>query len=162
MARVLTDPCAGNLTRAARDVLLTLHTYRGPGGVAWPSHATLAQRAKCSTRTVLRALAQGRNLGLVSWSFRRVRQGWRWLQSSNLYRFLASVDRAAVREPLSSFSSLPSGATVSVGRKHAAELRQMIQKAAETPDLLKARRAVFEAAQLGAAAGRTGRWCGSR
>ena len=105
--RIWQEYRAGNLTRAARDVLLTLHTYRGPGGVAWPSHATLAQRAKCSTRTVLRALAQGRNLGLVSWSFRRVRQGWRWLQSSNLYRFLASVDRAAVREPLSFFLLYP-------------------------------------------------------
>jgi hypothetical protein len=38
---------AGNLTRAYRDVLLTLHTFRGTGGHCLPSHATLADRAKC-------------------------------------------------------------------------------------------------------------------
>ena len=33
---------AGNLTRAGRDVLLTLRTFRGHGGEIHPSHATLA------------------------------------------------------------------------------------------------------------------------
>ena len=53
---------AGNLTRAARDVLLTLHGYRSTGGIAWPSHATLAGRCECSVRTVQRALLAGKTL----------------------------------------------------------------------------------------------------
>jgi Helix-turn-helix domain len=65
--RVWQEYRAGNLTRAARDVLLTLHAYRGHGGAAWPSHATLADRARCCAKTVGRALAQAQGLGLVSW-----------------------------------------------------------------------------------------------
>ena len=87
-ARVWLEYRAGNLTRA-RDVLLTLHTFRGTGG--GPSHATLADRSRCCTRTVARALAQAQVLGLVSWAERRVRAGWRWLQSSNLYRFAVPI-----------------------------------------------------------------------
>ena len=56
----------GNLTRAFRDVLLTLQTFDGRGGL-YPSHATLAARAACAVRTVQEALRQGRALGLVSW-----------------------------------------------------------------------------------------------
>ena len=63
--RVWREFRAGNFTRAMRDVLLTLATYRGPGGIAWPSHATLAERAKCSVRTVQRALAMAAELGLT-------------------------------------------------------------------------------------------------
>jgi hypothetical protein len=37
----------GLLTRHWRDVLIELHSYRGPGGIAWPAHATLAERAEC-------------------------------------------------------------------------------------------------------------------
>jgi len=66
-ARVWTEFRAGNLTRACRDVLLTLQTFRGHGGEIHPSHATLAERARCSPRTVLRALRTARALGLVSY-----------------------------------------------------------------------------------------------
>jgi hypothetical protein len=79
---------AGNLTRSFRDALLTLATFRGTGGLCIPSHATLADRAKVGERTVLRALHQARELGLVAWSERRVRRGWRWLRSSNAYRLI--------------------------------------------------------------------------
>ena len=85
-ARIWAEYRAGYLTRAARDVLLTLHTFRGTGGRCWPSHATLADRARCCTRTVQRALQQAQGLGLVDWCERRVRAGWRWLRTSNLYR----------------------------------------------------------------------------
>jgi hypothetical protein len=37
---------------------------------------------------VQRALAAAQVLGLVDWAERRVRAGWRWLRSSNLYRFV--------------------------------------------------------------------------
>jgi hypothetical protein len=76
----------GHLTRHYRDVLLELHGYRGTGGIAWPAHATLAERAECCVRTVQRALEAARDLGLVSWSARRLRAGWRLLRSSNAYR----------------------------------------------------------------------------
>src|SRR5271165_1097990 len=88
-ARVWAEFRAGNLTRAARDVLLTLHTYRAAGGCAWPSHQTIADRAKCCVRTVQDALRAARGLGLIVWTERRARSGWRWLRTSNLYRFLA-------------------------------------------------------------------------
>jgi Helix-turn-helix domain len=87
--RIWQEYRAGNLTRAHRDVLLTLHTFRSTGGRCWPSHATLADRAKCCTRTVQRALQQARHLGLVDWYERHVRAAWRWLRTSNLYWFLA-------------------------------------------------------------------------
>lgn len=85
--RVWAEFDGGLLTRAARDVMLTLRTFRGAGGQCWPSHATLANRAACDVRTVQRALAQGRHLGLVDWIERRVRKGWRWLRTSNRYTF---------------------------------------------------------------------------
>ena len=85
--RVWREFRAGNLTRAYRDVLLTLRTFRGSGGVCTPSHATLADRAGCSASTVLRTLQQALRLGLVSWAERRMRAGWRWLRNSNAYTF---------------------------------------------------------------------------
>ena len=77
---------AGNLTRAYRDVLLTLATFRGAGGLICPAHATLAERGGCSVSTVRRALAQAFRLDLVSWTERRIRAGWRWLRTFNAYR----------------------------------------------------------------------------
>lgn len=79
---------AGNLTRAFRDVLLTLQTFDRSAGI-YPSHATLAARAACAVRTVQEALRQGRALGLVSWcsgAFRR---------TSNRYAF--TLPRAAAQ-----------------------------------------------------------------
>ena len=75
--------------RRYRDVLLTLQTYRPTGAPAagiWPAHATLAERAGCCIRTVQRALQLAERLGLVSWTERRVKAGWRWLRTSNTYR----------------------------------------------------------------------------
>jgi Helix-turn-helix domain len=140
----------GNLTRAMRDVLLTLHTFRGYGGVAWPSHDTLADRARCSPATVLRALKQARDLGLVVWAERRVRAGWRWLRRSNLYRFLAP--NGPVQAGLRPRSVVPSRTNrqsadggENEGRKQA--LEEMLRQAATAPDLLLRRRQVM-AAQL--------------
>ena len=56
------------IMRSARDVLLTLRTFRGAGGLIYPSHATLAARAKCGLTTVKEALAAARDVGLVSWT----------------------------------------------------------------------------------------------
>jgi hypothetical protein len=78
---------AGCLTPLHRDVLLRLGEYARCGGI-WPSHETLAERARCHVDTVRRALVAGRQLGLVTWAERRVRRGWRWLRSTNVYRLL--------------------------------------------------------------------------
>ena len=77
----------GNLTRAFRDVLLTLRTFDGSAGL-YPSHATLADKAGCAVRTVQEALRQGRALGLVSWHSGAPRR------TSN--RYVLTVPRAAV------------------------------------------------------------------
>jgi hypothetical protein len=70
--RVWQEFRVNNLTRGYRDVLLTLATFRGHGGLIHPSHETLAERARCSVSTVQRALMQARDLGLISWVERRV------------------------------------------------------------------------------------------
>jgi hypothetical protein len=85
ISRVWQEFHAGNLTRAHRDVLLTLRSYRGHGGLICPSHDTLADRANCHTSTVLRALHAARDLGLVRWTERRIRAAWRSLRTSNRY-----------------------------------------------------------------------------
>jgi helix-turn-helix protein len=88
-ARVWREFHADNLTLHFAHVLLTLHSYRDHSGRCWPSHETLAARARCCVRTVQRALQQARDLGLVDWTERRFKAGWRWLRTSNLYRLLS-------------------------------------------------------------------------
>jgi DNA-binding transcriptional MocR family regulator len=123
-ARVWQEFRAGNLTRSARDILLTLRTYRGPGGLICPSHATLADRAKCSVRSVQRALQQADHLGLVRWAERRVRAAWRWLRTSNRYWLTTTGQLARGGE--------------SSSKKEA--LRALLAEAARMPDLLAMRR----------------------
>jgi hypothetical protein len=68
-----------------------------------------------------------------------VRAGWRWLRTSNLYRFAVPAEPVAiVREPLSSLS-VPSSANESLSGKSAA-LAAMLRAAAAVPDLLALRR----------------------
>ena len=102
-ARIRQEHRAGNLTSSAVLVLEELAAYAsGSRGEAWPSHATLASRAGTSISTVQRALRAARDLGLIEWTERRVRAGWRWLRTSNLYRFImpaAAVIRTKIRHP---------------------------------------------------------------
>jgi hypothetical protein len=76
---------AGTITRTSRDVLLALGRFHACRFGIFPSHALLAARARCSVRTVQRALQAARDLGLVSWCARRVRAAWRSLRTSNRY-----------------------------------------------------------------------------
>lgn len=62
------------LSRSARDVLLTLRTFRGAGGLIYPSHARLAERVGCCVSTVQVALAAARDAGLVGWTSGRRRR----------------------------------------------------------------------------------------
>ena len=133
---------AGNLTRAHRDVLLTLRTFRGTGGVCTPAHATLADRARCSVRTVQRALQRAHGLDLVAWAERRIRAGWRWLRTSNTYRLAvpAQAVRAIGRWPCATTGQHGRGGE-SQSKKEA--LGVMLREAAGLPHLLALRRAAF-------------------
>jgi Helix-turn-helix domain len=152
ITRVWREYRADNLTRAYRDVLLTLRTFRGHGGQCWPSHETLADRAECCTRTVGRALKQAQHLGLVDWRERRVRAGWRWLRSSNLYRFITpTVPVQAGMRPVSRASTLTD---IPAGEGRASKqvaLNEALRAAAVGPDLLLARRLMMTQRQIEAA-----------
>ena len=145
-ARVWRETRAGNLTRAYRDALLTLATYRGRGGACYPSHATIADRANVSVRTVQRALVMARRLGLVDWTERRVRAAWRWLRTSNSYRL--AVPDGPVQAGLR--PAWPRRATTGqIGRggeslSKKAALQEMMLAAGRLPDLLAERRQAFE------------------
>lgn len=155
-ARIWREFHADNLTRAYRDVLLTLATYRGHGGAIHPAHETLAARAKCCERTVRRALKQAQRLALVSWVERRVRAAWRWLRTSNAYRLHVPADpvqprqRPARTRRCASTGQMGRGGE-SLVKKEAQERERrpsqwvMAQAAAALPDLLAARRAAFAA-----------------
>jgi AraC-like DNA-binding protein len=58
----------------------------GVDGQLDPSHDTIAEDVGCSSRTVRRALAALRALGLLMWQCRLVRDGWRTAQTSNAQR----------------------------------------------------------------------------
>jgi DNA-binding transcriptional MocR family regulator len=148
--RVWQEYRAGTLTRAWRDVMLTLRTYRGYGGLICPSHETLAKRAHCAVSTVQRALQQARRLGLVNWTERRIRAGWRWLRSSNSYAL--SVPDTPVNPELrpvwwrriTTGQSDRGGESEEKQEGHRAALLAMVREAAVVPDLLAQRRAVVQ------------------
>ena len=81
---------AGRLTRAARDVGEALVRRVGTDGQCDPSHATLAEDAACEVRTVQRATDAMRDVGLLTWQRRLVRNGWRAEQTSNAYMLTAA------------------------------------------------------------------------
>lgn len=152
--RVWREYRAGNLTRSYRDVLLTLRTFRGAGGLICPAHATLAERAKCSVRTVQRALAQAQRLGLVFWTERRVRAAWRWLRTSNVYQLAVPEEPVQPGQrptwPRRATTGQNGGGGESEIRKEAqegrkAQLAEMMRAAAGMPDLLLMRRQAFDA-----------------
>jgi hypothetical protein len=154
--RVWKEFRADNLTRAYRDVLLTLATFRGAGGLICPAHATLAERAGCSVSTVRRALTQAFRLDLVSWTERRIRAGWRWLRTSNVYRLAvpAGPVQRGMRPgwPRRRTNGQSDGGGENLNKKGA--LREMLRGAAALPDLLALRRAAM-AARLGARSARS-------
>jgi len=68
----------------------------GVDGQCDPAHDTIAADAGCSARTVRRATARMRDLGLLRWQMRLVRAGWRTEQSSNAYELVPTVAMPAV------------------------------------------------------------------
>jgi DNA-binding GntR family transcriptional regulator len=87
-ARMLAARAAGRITAAHLDVGGALLRRLGADGQLDPSHSTLAADAKVGERTVRRALARFRDLGLVLWVRRIVRAGCRVWQTSNAYALL--------------------------------------------------------------------------
>jgi hypothetical protein len=63
----------------------------GAGGQCDPCYATLAADTGASTRTVGRATARMRDLGLLRWERRLVRCGWRAEQTSNSYQLMPTA-----------------------------------------------------------------------
>ena len=149
-SRIWQEFHAGNLTRTGRDVLLTLKTYRGHGGLICPSHETLADRANCHASTVWRALQAARDLGLVRWTERRVRAAWRSLRTSNRYTLTDPQAPVMPRQkPLPRTTMQSAGGGESQFKKEAREgskaaLAAMLATAERMPDLLAARRAYWE------------------
>lgn len=85
IARLHLARMRGLITSAAEDVAHSLlgHCDWQDGGCGYPSRATLATEAGCSTRHVSRCLVQLRDAGYVSWIRRRVR----WNKTTtNLYQ----------------------------------------------------------------------------
>jgi DNA-binding transcriptional MocR family regulator len=155
ITRVWQEYRAGNLTRAFRDVLLTLRTFRGHGGQCWPSHDTLADRTECCIRTVQRALKQAQHLGLVDWVERRVRTGWRWLRTSNRYWFITPA--APVQAGMRPVFRAPALSDIPAGEGRASKkvaLEAVLRAAAVAPDLLAARRAAMRQRLIEAAMGK--------
>ena len=149
-ARVWQEFRAGNLTRTARDVLLTLQTYRGHGGMICPSHDTLAERVDCHPVTVWRALQAARELGLVRWTERRVRAAWRSLRTSNRYRLIlpeapvAPCPKGHWRTTLHNAGGGERKKNQEAHERDREALASMLAGAARLPDLLAARRAAWE------------------
>ncbi len=82
------------ITPIAQDVGQELLRYADRRGVCWPSHATLAEGIGCCERSVARAIASLKALGLLDWTHRKAR----WNRAtSNLYWLLAPDDAPPLR-----------------------------------------------------------------
>jgi hypothetical protein len=111
---------------------------------------------------VQRALRHARRLGLVDWTERRIRAGWRWLRTSNCY--LLSVPETSIDPSMRpiwwrrSTNGQRDGGGERLEKakegRHAV-LRTMLREAAARPDLLAARRSAIEARLLTSAGCRT-------
>jgi hypothetical protein len=82
---------AGRLPAKHEWVGLALLKRLGADGECTPAHDTLGGDAGCSGRTVRRATASMRGLGLLRWDQRLVRSGWRAEQTSNAYELVPSL-----------------------------------------------------------------------
>lgn len=82
---------AGRLPAKAEWVGNALLKRLGEDGQCDPTHDTLAEDAGCCSRTVGRATATMRALGLLRWQTRLVRAGWRTEQTSNAYELVPTA-----------------------------------------------------------------------
>jgi hypothetical protein len=75
----------GRLTPTTELIGNALVRRLGVDGQLDPAHETIAEDAGCCARTVRRALAALKAVGLVLWQCRLMRSGWRVAQTSNSY-----------------------------------------------------------------------------
>lgn len=78
---------ARQITAKTHLVLSALSSFQGYRGL-FPSHETIAARAGCSVRTVIRALETGYRLGLIKRTRQRQRVSGRICNGPNRYRLL--------------------------------------------------------------------------
>ena len=149
---------AGNLPAKQYLVLCELGRFDACRLGIFPSHRTLAARARCGIRTVQRALQAARRLGLVEWTGTRVRAAYRAVRGPN--RYVLKVPAAAVQW-LRCSTGQTGRRDTNEGKKEARErssgaLHAMLEAARGLPDLLKARREATEARWRGEMAARLG------
>jgi hypothetical protein len=147
---------AGNLPAKQYLVLCELGRFDACRLGIFPSHRTLAARARCGLRTVQRALQAARRLGLVEWTATRVRAAWRSLQGPN--RYVLKVPAAAVQWLRRTGGQIGQRDT-NEQKKPARErsngtLAAIMEATRGLPDLLKARREAMEARWRAAMAAR--------
>jgi hypothetical protein len=164
-SRVYREYDAGNLTPLWRDVLRALGRFDACRFGIFPSHDFLARRARCSVRTVQRALEAARALGLVDWSHQRVRASWRLLRTSN--RYVLKMPAGPVQPGPHGPGDQGRPTTGQAGRgvtqpitktareRSSGALAAMLEAARGLPDLLKARREAMEARLRGEIAARS-------
>ena len=147
---------AGNLPAKQYLVLCELGRFDRCRLGIFPSHRTLAARARCGLRTVQRALQAAKRLGLVEWAATRARAAWRSLQGPN--RYVLRVPAIAV-----SWAKRTGGQSArrdtyerkkEAGERSNGALGAMLEVARGLPDLLKARREALEARWKAAATAR--------
>ena len=147
---------AGNLPAKQYLVLCELGRFDACRLGIFPSHRTLAARARCCVRTVQSALQAARRLGLVEWTGTRVRAAWRALRGPN--RYVLRVPASPVQWLRRTTGQTGRGDT-NERKKPARErsngaLGAMLEAARGLPDLLKARREAMEARWRGEMAAR--------
>ena len=150
-SRVYREYEAGNLTPLWRDVLRALGRFDACRFGIFPSHEFLARRARCSVRTVQRALQAAKNLGLVEWTAQRVRAAWRLLRGSN--RYVLKTPEVPVQPgphgPGATTGQAGRGVTQPITKtareRSSGALAGILEAAKGLPDLLKARREAMEA-----------------
>jgi hypothetical protein len=155
-SRVRREYEAGNIPAKQYLVLCELGRFDGCRLGIFPSHRTLAARARCGVRTVQSALQAGRRLGLVEWAATRVRAAWRSLQGPN--RYVLKVPAAAVQWAKHTGGKFCRGDTYErknpAPERSSGAIRAMLEAARGLPDLLKARREAMEARWRGEMAAR--------
>ncbi|MFT9366869.1 MAG: helix-turn-helix domain-containing protein [Gluconobacter sp.] len=85
---------ARQITARTHLVLQALASFEGHRGL-FPSHESIAARAGCSVRTVIRALETAYSLGLIERTRQRVRRSGRVVNGPNRYRLIVvSLEQA--------------------------------------------------------------------
>jgi len=138
---------AGNLPAKQYLVLCELGRFDACRLGVFPSHRTLAARARCCVRTVRSALQAARRLGLVGWTETRVRAAWRSLRGPNRYVLkLPASPVQWLRRTGGKFCRRDTNEQKKTARERSSgALHAMLEAARGLPDLLKARREAMEA-----------------